>query len=117
MRFTAVAAVVLISACMAVAQDPNQSQKLKDPIVRVRPTAVGSVHTTVAPTSVTSSSASSAAQLAKIEQQTARVRSNNTVTHHPSTSVAATPALDLGKNKPLRVGRSPQVGNAAASRN
>jgi len=108
MRFTAVAAVVLISACMAVAQDPNQSQKLKDPIVRVRPTAVGSVHTTVAPTSVTSSSASSAAQLAKIEQQSARVRASKPVTH--ANTVAATPALDLGKNKPVRGARSPQPG-------
>lgn len=113
MRFTAAVAGVLISACTVQAQD----QKLKDPTLRVGPTTVGSAHSAVAPTSVTNSSASSAARLAKIEQQTARVHSNETVAHRPSTSVAATPALDLGKNKPVRVGRSPQSVNQMAPNN
>ena len=104
MRFTAAVAVVLISGGMALAQ------KLKDPVVHVRPTPRLSAHSTVAPP-ITSSSASLAAELARIEQQTARLGSNKPVAHPPSSIVKETPALDLGKNKPVLAGRPPQRAN------
>ncbi len=103
MRFTAAVAVVLISGGLALAQ------KLKDPVVHLGPAPRLSAHSTVAPPPITSSSASPAAELARIEQQTARLRSNKPVAHPPSSIVKATPALDLGKNKPVRVGRPPQA--------
>ena len=101
MRFAAVAAVVLISGSMALAQ------KIKQPTAHEPPAHGVSVHHAVAPAPVTNSSA---AQLAKIEQ-TARVRSNKAA-HQPSTSVKSTPALDLGKNRPVRTGRSSRPTNA-----
>ncbi len=102
MRFAAVAAIVLISGSMALAQ------KIKQPTAHEPPAPGVSVHHAVAPAPVTNSSA---AQLAKIEQQTARVRSNKAA-HQPSTSVKSTPALDLGKNRPVRTGRSSRPTNA-----
>jgi len=95
MKFTVVA-VVLISGGLALAQ------KIKQPTAHEPPAPGVSVHHAAAPPPVTSSSA---AQLAKIEQQTARGRSNQ-MAHQPSTSVKTTPALDLGKNKPVRAARS-----------
>ena len=100
-------AIVLISASMALAQQVF-GQQIKEPAVHVRPAPGMSTHSAVAPPPVNNSSA---AQLAKIEQQTARVRSSKPVVHHPSSGAAATPALDLGKNKPVRSGRSPQPTN------
>ncbi len=108
MRFTTTVAVVLISQGMAL------GQKLKDPVVPVRPAPVASRHSTVAPPPVTNSSASSAAELTRLEQQAARVRLNQPAAHHPPSNTAnpaATPALDLGKNKPIRVTASPQPAN------
>jgi len=102
MRFTAVVAVVLVGGGMALAQ------KIKEPVVRVRPAPGISAHSTVTPPPVKNSSA---AELSRIEQQTARVRPNRPVAHHSSSSPTATPALDLGKNKPIRVTRSPQPAN------
>jgi hypothetical protein len=99
MKF-AVVAVILISGGMTLAQ------KTKQPTLHEPPAPSVSVHH-VAPPPVTNSSA---AQLAKIEQQTARVKSNKAV-HQPSTSVKATPALDLGKNKPIGAARSPRPAN------
>ena len=87
-----IAVVVLISAS-AVAQKPKPA-KLYVPPVAAAP--------------ATSSSSNTAAQLAKIEQQTAHLRSAKPVPHATST-VKATPALDLGKNKPVHAGRSPQA--------
>ncbi len=101
MRLTAAIAAVLISGSMALAQ------KIKDPVVHARPTTGVSASNTVAPVPVTNSSA---AQLAKIEQQTARVRSAKPVAHN-SGSLAATPALALGKNKPVRSTRLPRPSN------
>lgn len=96
MRLTAAVAVGLISACMA------QAQQIKQPRVIMPPApGVNRPSTVAAPPVVTSS----AAELAKIEQQTARLRTSKPVTHS-SSAVAATPALDLGKNKPIRAGRS-----------
>lgn len=105
MRFTAAIVVVLITAGMTLAQKPKQ------PRANV-PTAPGLSHSHGAPTPppVTSSSRSAAAQLAKIEHQTARLGSNKPATH-PVGNVKTTPALDLGKNKPVRSGRSPQRTN------
>ena len=100
MRFAAVVAVVLISGGMAL------SQKLKDPVPRTRPAPATLQHSTFAPPPGSASSAASATELAKIEQQRARVRSPKPATH-PVSNGTATPALDLGKNKPVRTGRSP----------
>jgi hypothetical protein len=98
MKLTPVVAVVLISGCMALAQ-----QQIKEPSATL-PTA--KTHSTVAPPPVTKSSAD---QLTKIEQQTARVAVTPPAVHHTST-VAATPALDLGKNKPVPHTKSAQPG-------
>jgi hypothetical protein len=100
MRFAAAVAVVLILGSMAL------GQKLKNPVPPVRSAPGTARHSTVAPPPVTRSSGSPAAQLAKIEQQTARLRSNKAVSHAPSSNVKTMPALDLGKNKPVRAGRS-----------
>jgi hypothetical protein len=108
MRFTAVVAVVLVSGGMALAQ------KIKEPVMRLRPAPGTSAHSTVAPPPVTNSSA---AELTRIEQQTARVPLNKPVAHHSSGSATATPALDLGKNKPIRVTRSPRLANPMATNN
>jgi type IV secretory pathway VirJ component len=97
MKLTAVVAIVLISACMALAQQIKEPGKSLPGM---------KAHSTVAPPPVTKSSSD---QLAKIEQQTARVVATKPVVHH-SSAVAATPALDLGKNKPIRSARSPQPG-------
>jgi hypothetical protein len=105
MRFAAVVALVLISGSMALAQ------KIKDTVPPVRSAPGSSRQTTVAPPPVTSSSASSAAQLSRIEQQTASLQSNKPATHPLSSSVKTTPALDLGKNKPVRASRSSQRTN------
>jgi type IV secretory pathway VirJ component len=92
--------VVLLSACLASAQQIKQP---KSTVPSIKD------HSAVAPPPiVNTTSSSSAAQLAKIEQQTARVRAPKPVTH--ANTVAATPALDLGKNKPVRAARSPQPG-------
>ncbi len=80
MRFAAVAAIVLISGSMALAQ------KTKQPTAHEPPAPGVSVHHAVAP-------APKAA-------------------HQPSTSVKSTPALDLGKNRPVRTGRSSRPTNA-----
>jgi hypothetical protein len=93
-------AVVLLSACLASAQQIKQPKATVPDI---------NEHSAVAPPPiVNATSSSSAAQLAKIEQQSARVRASKPVTH--ANTVAATPALDLGKNKPVRGARSPQPG-------
>jgi hypothetical protein len=97
MRFAAVVAVFLISGSMALAQ------KIKQPTVHEPPAHGVSVHHSAAPPPAANASA---AQLAKIEQQSARVKSNK-LAHQPSSSVKATPALDLGKNKPVRAAGSP----------
>ena len=101
MRLTAAIAVVVLSGVTLLAQ------KAKDPTLYAPPTprALGHNHSVVAPPPATSSSASSAAELARIEQQTVRVRSNRAAAHPPSTNVTTTPALDLGKNRPIRAGR------------
>lgn len=100
MKSRVIIAVVLLSACLASAQQIRQP-KATVPDIKD--------HSAVAPPPiVNTTSSSSAAQLAKIEQQTARVRASKPVTH--SNPVAATPALDLGKNKPVRAARSPQAG-------
>jgi hypothetical protein len=103
MRFdfvkSVVITVVLFSACLALAQ------QRKDPAANVPGIKD---HSAVPPPPIVTSSNSSAAQLAKIEQQTARVRASKPVAH--ANSVAATPALDLGKNKPVRAARSPEPG-------
>src|SRR5713101_4246777 len=103
MRFTAVVAVVLVSGGMALAQ------KIKEPTVRVRPVPGISAHGTIAPPPVRRNS--SADELAKVEQQTARVRLNKPVAHRSSSGPTATPALDLGKNKGIRVTGPPQSPN------
>jgi len=100
MRFTAVVATVVICGGLALAQKP------KDPVPRT-PSMSNSGRSTVAPTPL---SKSSAAELSKIEQHT-RVASNKTAEHRASGSAAATPALNLGKNKPIRASRSPQPTN------
>ena len=102
MRFTAVVAFLLVSGGMVLAQ------KMKEPVVRVHPAAGTSAHSTVAPPPVTNSSAT---ELSRIEQQTARVRLNKPVAHHSSSRPTVPPALDLGKNKPIRAPRSPQPAN------
>ena len=101
MRFTAMVAVVLVSGGMALAQ------KLREPGVRVPPAPGISPHSTVAPPPVKNSSA----ELSRIEQQTARMRRNKPVAHHSSSSPTAAPALDLGKNKPIRANPSPRPAN------
>src|SRR5437870_4138286 len=100
MRFSTLVAVVLISGSMALAQRPKQPRV---------PTAPGLSHNhgTDVQLPATSSSASAAAQLAKIEHQTARVHSNKPGAH-ASANVKKTPALDLGRNKPVHAGRPPQ---------
>jgi hypothetical protein len=97
MRFTTAVAVVLISGSVALAQ--NQKQ----PRVPAAP-GLSHNHGTDVQLPATTSSASTAAQLAKIEQQTARVHSNKPVAHSAA-NTKTTPALDLGKNKPVRAGR------------
>jgi hypothetical protein len=103
MRFAAVVAVVLMSGTVALAQ------KIKDTVPPVHSPSVGARHSAVTPP-VKSSPAASASELDKIERQTTRVRSSKPVPHN-SGNVATTPALDLGKNKPVRSARSPQPGN------
>jgi hypothetical protein len=100
MRFTTVVAVVLISGSVAVAQQPNHPRVPPAP-------GLSHNHGTDVQLPATSSSASTAAQLAKIEHQTARVHSNKPAAHS-SANVKTTPALDLGKNKPIHAGRPPQ---------
>ena len=104
MRFTTVVAFVLISVVLALAQKPKQ------PRAYVPPAPGTHSHGADAPSPVASPSASTAAQLAKIEQQTARMHSNKPAAHSAA-NVKATPALDLGKNKPVRGGRPPQRAN------
>jgi len=103
MRFATAVAVALIFGSIALAQNPKQ------PRVPAAP-GLSHNHGTDVQLPATSSSASTAAQLAKIEHQTARVHSNKPVAHS-SANVKATPALDLGKNKPVRAGRPPQRAN------
>jgi hypothetical protein len=103
MRFAAPFAVVLISATMVLAQAP------KDPAVKMPPLPGTKPHSSQ--TAPLPAANTSAAQLAKIEQSTPRVRTTKPIVHHPTTTTA-TPALDLGKNKPVRAGRSPQPTNA-----
>ncbi len=98
MKFTAAFAVVLISASLMLAQ------QIKDPDAN-HPEM--KAHSTVAPPPVGKSSSD---QLAKIEQQTARTAASKPVVRHASTTVAPTPAVDMGKNKPIRAGRTPQPG-------
>jgi hypothetical protein len=98
MRFTAVFAVVLFSALTASAQ------QIKGPAAK-SPSVTD--HSTVVPPPVSKASSD---QLTKIEQQTARTAATKPVVRHTSTPAAATPALDLGKNKPVRSARSPQPG-------
>ena len=102
MRFRTVVTVVLISGSMALAQKSNQPRVPPAPGLSYN-------HGTDVPLPATSSSASTAAQLAKIEHQTARVHSNRPVAH--SANVKTTPALDLGRNKPVHVGRPIQTAN------
>jgi hypothetical protein len=64
-------------------------------------------HSTVAPPPVGKASSD---QLTKIEQQTARAAVSKPAVRHTSTTAAATPATDLGKNKPIRAGKTPQPG-------
>lgn len=104
MRLTAAVAVALIFGSLSLAQ------QLKEPVVKVRPAPVTTVHHAVVPPP--SANNSSAAQLAKIEQQIARTRTAKPVVHHPT--AATTPALDLGKNKPIHVSKSPQSNNPAS---
>jgi hypothetical protein len=98
MKFTATLAVVLISASLTLAQ------QIKEPGANLPDMKA---HSTVAPPPVGKASSD---QLTKIEQQTARRAVSKPVVRHTSTSVAATPALDLGKNKPIRAGKTPQPG-------
>lgn len=96
MKLTPVVAVVLILGCMALAQ-----QQIKEPSATL---PAAKTHSTVPPTPVTKSSAD---QLTKIEQQTARTAvATKPVVHHSSTG-AVTPTLDLGKNKPVPHTKSP----------
>jgi hypothetical protein len=92
MRLIAAAAVVLISASV-VAHKPKPAKLYAPPVVASVP--------------ATGSSPNTAAQLARIEQQTAHLRSTKPVTH-ATPAVKATPALDLGRNKPVHASRSPQ---------
>ncbi len=85
-----IAIVVLISAS-AVAQKPKPAKLYAPPVASVP---------------ATSSSSSTAAQLARIEQQSAHLRSAKPVTH-ATPSVKAAPALDMGKNKHVYASRSP----------
>ena len=105
MRFIATALVVLISGSLVLAQ------QIKEPGVKVRPAPGLGVHNSVV--TLPPANNSSAADLARIEQQTARVRSAKPVVHHPAT-VTAAPPVDLGKNKPIHVSRSPQSHNPAS---
>ena len=100
MRFTTVVAIILISGSMALAQQSNQPRVPPPP-------GLSHNHGTDVQLPATSSSASTAVQLSKIEQQTARVHSNKRVAHS-SANVKTTPALDLGRNKPVHAGRPPQ---------
>ena len=100
MRLIAGVAAVLISGSMALAQ------QIKEPVVHVRPAPGTTVHhSVVTPPPVNNSSAT---ELTRIEQQTARVRTAKPVAHHSPTTTTTNPALDLGKNKPIRVIRSPE---------
>ena len=101
MRLTTAVAVVLVLGSMALAQKSNQPRVPPAP-------GLSHNHGTDVQLPATSSSASTAAQLAKIEHQTARVHSSRPVAH--SANVKTTPALDLGRNKPVHVGR-PLQGN------
>lgn len=105
MRFAAVVALVLISGSPALAQ------KMKDTVPPVYHPPATVHHGAAAPPLVAPSSASSAAQLAQIEAQSARVRSNKPAARQPAGNVKTDPASDLGKNKPVRAGRSPQPTN------
>ncbi len=98
MRFTAAVAVVLISGVIALAQHT----KIKEPTARVRPTP-SSGHGTIAPTPVKNSSAD---ELNRLEQRTASTLLNRSAVHHPSSRVAAPPAIDTGKKTSTRVARS-----------
>jgi hypothetical protein len=104
MRFMKVVAFVLISAVMALAQKPKQ------PRAYVPPAPGTHSHGADVPPPVASPSASTAAQLAKIEQQTARMHSNKPVAHSAANG-KTTPALDLGRNKPVHGGRPPHRAN------
>jgi hypothetical protein len=103
MKFTASFAVVLISASLMPGQQ-ILAQQIKDPDAN-RPAM--KAHSTVAPPPVGKASSD---QLTKIEQQTARTAVSKPVVRHTSAAVAATPAIDLGKNKPIRAGKTPQPG-------
>jgi hypothetical protein len=103
MKFTAAFAVVLISAGMALAPQ-TLAQQIKDPDANL---PAMKAHSTVAPPPVGKASSD---QLTKIEQQTARTAVSKPVVRHTSTTVAATPAIDLGKNKPIQKARTPQPG-------
>src|SRR5260370_27572695 len=93
MKFTAAFAVVLISASLMLAQ------QIKDPDAN-HPEM--KAHSTVAPPPVGKSSSD---QLAKIEQHTARTAASKPVVRHASTTVALTPAVDMGQSNPTRPGR------------
>jgi len=103
MRLVALIAAVLTFGSLVLAQ------QIKEPKVKIRPAPGTSVHHGVVPPPTANNS--SANELAKIEQQTARVRTAKPVAHHPS--AATTPALDLGKNKPVPVSRAPKPPNPA----
>jgi len=103
MKITAAFAVVLISAGLALAPQVL-AQQIKEPDAN-RPDM--KAHSTVAPPPVGKASSD---QLTKVEQQTARTAGSRPAVRHTSTTAAATPALDLGKNKPIRAGKTPQPG-------
>jgi hypothetical protein len=103
MKFTATFAVVLISASMALAPQVL-AQQIKDPDANL---PAMKAHSTVAPPPVGKASSD---QLTKIEQQTARTAVSKPAVRHTSTTVAATPAIDLGKNKPIPAAKTPQPG-------
>lgn len=109
MRPTVAVAAVLIFGSMSLAPQ-ILAQQTKEPVAKVPPAHGVTVHHAVPPPP--SANNSSAAQLAKIEQQTARTRTAKPVVHQ--TSAATTPALDLGKNKPIHVSSPPQAHNPAS---
>jgi len=95
MKLAAIFAVVLISGTLAVAQ--------KDPHMPAMP-GVKQRHTDFAPPPP---AATSAAELARIEQSSPKLRTVKPVVNRPP-AVATAPAVDFGKNRPIRAGRSPQ---------
>ena len=98
MKFAAPFAVVLILASLAL------TQQTKKPGAN-RPDM--KAHSTVAPPPVGKASSD---QLAKIEQQTASTAATKPVVRHTSNTMAPTHPADLGKNKPIRAGKTPQPG-------